>query len=342
MRALVKLRGEPGLWMTDVAEPVVGRDDVLIRVMRTGICGTDVHIRTWDDWAQAHVPVGITLGHEFVGRIERVGDDVEGLYVGDVVSGEGHIVCGRCRNCKAGRRVQCARTESVGVTRNGAFAELVAIPAANVWRHAPGIDLDVAAIFDPFGNAVHTATAFRIVGEDVLITGAGPIGLMAAMVARHIGARYVVMTDVSAYRLDLARRIGVTRAVDVSRERLADVVADLGMTEGFDVGFEMSGHASALADMIENACHGARIAMLGLPGEHFAIDWSRLVMNMITIKGIYGRQMFETWYEMSVLTQAGLDISPVITHRYAAEDYDTAFDVVSSGECGKVILNWEA
>jgi threonine 3-dehydrogenase len=340
MRALVKAEAAPGLLMRDVPEPAVGADDVLIRVLRMGICGTDVHIAQWDEWARQHVPTPLVIGHEFVGRIERVGADVEGLFPGDLVSGEGHLVCGRCRNCKAGRRVQCARTESVGVTRDGAFAEFVAIPASNVWRHRPGVDLEVAAIFDPFGNAVHTATAFRVIGEDVLITGAGPIGLMAAIVARHIGARYVVVSDVSKYRLELARTIGVTRAVDVSRERLEDVVTDLGMSEGFDVGFEMSGYGDALREMLGVACHGARIAMLGLPSESFAIDWSKLVMNMITIKGIYGRQMFETWYEMSVLTEAGLDISPVITHRFRAEEFEAAFDIVRSGECGKVILDW--
>jgi threonine 3-dehydrogenase len=340
MRALVKAEAAPGLELVEVPEPVVGPSDVLIRVLRTGICGTDVHIDEWDEWAQEHVPTPLVIGHEFVGTIERVGEDVEGLAPGDIVSGEGHIVCGRCRNCRAGRRVQCARTQSVGVTRAGAFAEFVSIPAGNVWRHRAGIDLDVAAIFDPFGNAVHTATAFRLVGEDVLITGAGPIGLMAAIVARHVGARYVVVSDVSPYRLDLARRIEVTRAVDVSRERIGDVVAELNMSEGFDVGLEMSGHASALREMIDNACHGARVAMLGLPSEPFAIDWSKLVMNMITVKGIYGRQMFETWYEMSVMIESGLDISPVITHRFAAADYRAAFDVVRAGDCGKVILDW--
>jgi len=340
MRALVKAEAAPGLVMAEVPTPDVGRDDVLIRVARTGICGTDVHIAEWDEWAQEHVPTPLVVGHEFVGTIERVGEDVEGLFVGDVVSGEGHIVCGRCRNCKAGRRVQCSRTQSVGVSRDGAFAEFVSIPAANVWRHHRDVDLDVAAVFDPFGNAVHTATAFRISAEDVLITGAGPIGLMAAMVARHLGARHVVVTDVSPYRLDLARQIGVTRAVDTRVQSLRDVATELGMTEGFDVGFEMSGHASALAEMLSSMCHGGKIAMLGLPSEPFAIDWATLVMNMLTIKGIYGRQMFETWYEMTVFTQSGLDISPVITHRFDAADYADAFDVVRSGECGKVILDW--
>jgi len=340
MRALVKAEAAPGLVMSEVPAPVVGRDDVLIRVLRTGICGTDVHIAEWDEWAQSHVPTPLIVGHEFVGTIERVGADVEGLFEGDTVSGEGHLVCGRCRNCKAGRRVQCSRTQSVGVSRDGAFADLISIPAANVWRHQPGVDLDVAAIFDPFGNAVHTATAFRISAEDVLITGAGPIGLMSAMVARHLGARFVVVTDVSEYRLALARSVGVTRAVDTRRQSLRDVAAELSMTEGFDVGFEMSGHGSALREMLAVMCHGGKVAMLGLPSEPFDIDWSTVVMNMLTVKGIYGRQMFETWYEMSVFTESGLDISPVITHRFAAADFEAAFDVVRSGECGKVILDW--
>jgi threonine 3-dehydrogenase len=340
MKALVKARAEPGLWFEDVPMPSVGRDDVLIRVLRTGVCGTDLHIYDWDGWAQANVPVPLVIGHEFVGEIVEVGVDVQDLQVGELVSGEGHLVCGRCRNCMAGRRVQCARTRAVGVNHAGAFAEFIGLPATNVWRHCDDIDLDVAAIYDPFGNAVHTALAFSVLGEDVLITGAGPIGLMAAIVARHAGARHVVITDVSQYRLELARQIGVTLAADTSQVTLTDVMADLGMREGFDVGFEMSGKPQALRQMLAVMTHGGKVAMLGLPTGEFAIDWGHLVLNMITIKGIYGREMFETWYEMSVLTQSGVDISPVITHRFDSADFATAFETVRSGGCGKVVLTW--
>jgi threonine 3-dehydrogenase len=340
MKALVKARAEPGLAFEDVPIPAVGRDDVLIRVLRTGICGTDLHIYDWDGWAQANVPVPLVIGHEFVGEIVEAGSDVHDLYRGDLVSGEGHLVCGRCRNCMAGRRVQCARTKGVGVNHPGAFAEFIALPATNVWRHPRDINLDVAAIFDPFGNAVHTALTFPILGEDVLITGAGPIGLMAAIVARHAGARYVVISDVSGYRLDLARRIGVTLAVDAASTTLPEAMSELGMREGFDVGFEMSGKPAALRGMLASMTHGGKVAILGLPAEEFGIDWAHLVTNMTTIKGIYGRQMFETWYEMSVLIQSGLDISPVITHRFDAGDFEQAFATVRSGQCGKVVLTW--
>ena len=340
MKALVKARPEAGLSYEDVPIPAICRSDVLIKVLRTGICGTDLHIYSWDPWAQEHVPVPLIIGHEFVGQIVELGVDVEDLEVGDLVSGEGHLVCGRCRNCIAGRRVQCARTKGIGVNHPGAFAEYIALPAMNVWRHLAGIDLDVAAIFDPFGNAVHTALAFPVLGEDVLITGAGPIGIMAAIVARHAGARYTVITDVSDYRLELARSVGLTLALDVSRTRIADAMSELGMREGFDVGLEVSGRASALQEMLANMAHGGKIAMLGLPNEQFGIDWSHLVMNMITIKGIYGREMFETWYWMSVLVQSGVDISPVITHRYAATDYEEAFEAMGIGRCGKVVLTW--
>jgi threonine 3-dehydrogenase len=333
MKALVKAKPEAGLSYEDVPVPEIGRGDVLIKVLRTGICGTDLHIYAWDAWAQANVPVPLIVGHEFVGQIVELGLDVEELEVGDLVSGEGHLVCGRCRNCIAGRRVQCARTKGIGVGHPGAFAEYIALPAMNVWRHMEGIDLDVAAIFDPFGNAVHTALTFPVLGEDVLITGAGPIGIMAAIVARHAGARYVVITDVSDYRLE-------TLALNVSQSRIADAMGQLGMREGFDVGFEMSGHASALQEMLSNMAHGGKIAMLGLPTEDFGIDWSRLVTNMITIKGIYGREMFETWYWMSVLVHSGVDLSPVITHRYAATDYEEGFEAMRSGRCGKVVLTW--
>jgi len=326
--------------MEDVPEPSVGRDDVLIRVLRTGICGTDLHIYSWDPWAQQNIPVPLVVGHEFVGEIAELGADVTDLSVGDLVSAEGHLVCGRCRNCMAGRRVQCARTDSVGVNHAGAFAEFVTIPATNVWRHAEGINLDVAAIFDPLGNAVHTALAFPVLGEDVLVTGAGPIGIMAALVARHAGARYIVVTDPSDYRLELARSVGVTRAVDPGATSLGEVMGELGMKEGFDVGLEMSGQPTAMRSMLATMCHGGKIAVLGLPNEEFGIDWSHLVTNMITIKGIYGREMFETWYWMSVFVQAGLDVSPVITHRFAAEDYHEAFDIMKAARCGKVVLSW--
>jgi len=340
MKALVKARPEAGLSYEDVPIPAIGRADVLIKVLRTGICGTDLHIYSWDPWAQSNVPLPLVIGHEFVGQIVELGVDVDDLEIGDLVSGEGHLVCGRCRNCIAGRRVQCARTKGIGVNHPGAFAEYIALPAMNVWRHLAGIDLDVAAIFDPFGNAVHTALSFPVLGEDVLITGAGPIGIMAAIVARHAGARYTVITDVSDYRLELARSVGLTLAIDVSKTRIAEAMAQLGMREGFDVGLEVSGRASALQEMLANMAHGGKIAMLGLPNEHFGIDWSHLVMNMLTIKGIYGRQMFETWYWMSVLVHSGVDISPVITHRYPATDYEEGFEAMRTGRCGKVVLTW--
>jgi threonine 3-dehydrogenase len=342
VKALVKANQEPGLVFEDVPTPVIGRDDVLIRVLRTGVCGTDLHIYDWDGWAQANIAPPLVVGHEFAGEIVALGADVQDLQEGDLVSGEGHLVCGRCRNCMAGRRVQCAHTKGVGVNYPGAFAEFIALPATNVWRHPADIDLDVAAIFDPFGNAVHTTLTFPVLGEDVLITGAGPIGLMAAIVARYAGARHVVVTDISPYRLDLARRIGVTLAADVATTTVGDAMSKLGMREGFDVGLEMSGKPAALREMLASMTHGGKVALLGLPVDDFGINWAHLVTNMITIKGIYGRQMFETWYEMSVLVQAGVDISPVITHRFPASDYVAAFDTMRSGECGKVVLNWEA
>jgi threonine 3-dehydrogenase len=340
LKALVKARAEPGLGLEDVPVPTIGRDDVLIRVLRTGVCGTDLHIYEWDGWAQANVPVPLVIGHEFVGEVVDAGSDVRELHPGDLVSGEGHLVCGRCRNCMAGRRVQCAHTKGVGVNYPGAFAEYIALPAANAWRHPPDIDLDVAAIFDPFGNAVHTVLTFPVLGEDILITGAGPIGLMAAIVARHAGARHIAISDVSEYRLALAERIGVTLAANVNETTLTEVMAKLGMREGFDIGLEMSGKPAALREMLASMTHGGKIAMLGLPTDDFGIDWAHLVTNMITIKGIYGRQMFETWYEMSVLIQSGLDISPVITHRFDATDFEEAFATVRSGQCGKVVLTW--
>jgi threonine 3-dehydrogenase len=340
MKALVKKKSEPGLWLEDVPEPTVGTNDVLIRVDRTGICGTDVHIHQWDRWAQKTIPVPMVVGHEFVGEVVEVGSNVLDFHPGEVVSGEGHVVCGRCRNCLAGRRHLCAATEGIGVNRPGAFAEYISLPMTNVWHHADDIDRDVASIFDPLGNAVHTALSFPVLGEDVLITGAGPIGLMAAAVVRHSGARHVVITDVNPWRLELAQRLGVTRAVDARSERLEDIQKQLGMTEGFDVGLEMSGNPSAFRDMLVNMCHGGKIAMLGIPSDDMAIDWNTVVFNMLTIKGIYGREMYETWYKMTVMLQSGLDISPVITHRMSYRDYEGGFQAMLSGESGKVILKW--
>lgn len=342
MKALVKRHREPGLWLEDVPEPSIGINDVLIKVLRTGICGTDVHIYKWDAWAQKTIPVPMVVGHEFVGEVVAVGSNVADFHPGEIVSGEGHVVCGRCRNCLAGRRHLCAHTEGIGVNRPGAFAEYIALPMTNVWHHAPGIDLDVASIFDPFGNAVHTALSFDLLGEDVLITGAGPIGIMAAAVARHAGARYVVITDVNEYRLDLARKLGATLAVDVRTKGIADVQVELGMKEGFDVGLEMSGNPRAFRDLLANMCHGGKIAMLGIPSEEVAIDWNTVIFNMLTIKGIYGREMYETWYKMTVMLQSGLDIKPIITHRYPYDEFEQGFRVMLSGQSGKVVLDWAA
>jgi threonine 3-dehydrogenase len=342
VKALVKAKAAPGLWLQEVPEPEPGPGEVLIRVLRTGICGTDLHIEAWNEWAQATIHPPLIVGHEFVGEVVRLGEGVASVYPGEIVGAEGHIVCGRCRNCLAGRRALCANSVGIGVQRDGAFAEYIVMPAINLWPHLTKIDLDVASIFDPFGNAVHTATQFRVVAEDVLVTGAGPIGIMAAMVARHNGARFVVITDVSEYRLELARKVGVTRAVDVRTTTLAEVQAELGMKEGFDVGFEMSGQASALRDTIANMAHGGRVAILGLPDHEFAIDWSQVVFKMLTVKGVYGRQIFETWYQMSVFTQTGLDISAVITHRFPYSQFEEAFAVAHSGKCGKVVLDWTA
>jgi len=341
VKALVKSRPEPGLWLAETEMPRIGINDVLIRVMRAGICGTDVHIYKWDEWAQATIRVPMVIGHEFVGRIVEVGANVADFFPGDIVSGEGHVVCGRCRNCLAGRRHLCANTMGVGVNRAGAFAEYIALPMTNIWRHHEKVPLDVAAIFDPFGNAVHTALSFPVLGEDVLITGAGPIGIMAAAVARHAGARYTVITDINPYRLELARKLGVTLAVDASQTRLNDVQRQLGMTEGFDVGLEMSGSAAAFRDMLENMSHGAKIAMLGIPAGEMAIDWRTVIFRMLTIKGVYGREMYETWYKMTVMLESGLDITPVITHRFPYTEFERAFEAMASGNSGKVILNWE-
>jgi len=342
MKALVKKEAAPGLWLEDVAEPEIGINDVLIHVTHASICGTDLHIYRWDDWARKTIPVPMVIGHEFVGEIVKVGSNVADFFPGQMVSGEGHVVCGRCRNCLAGRRHLCAKTSGVGVNRPGAFAEYIALPMTNVWYHDPSLDPEIACIFDPFGNAVHTALAFPVLGEDVLITGAGPIGIMAAAVVRHAGARYVVITDPNHYRLDLARKVGVTLAVDPREQPLGDVQKQLKMKEGFDVGLEMSGNAAAFRDMLANMCHGGRIAMLGIPSEPITIDWNTVIFNMLTIRGIYGREMYETWYKMTVMLQSGLDIRPVITHRFAARDFQAAFDVMASGNAGKVILDWRA
>ncbi|MFG6177980.1 L-threonine 3-dehydrogenase [Halomonas sp. THAF12] len=341
MKALVKREAAPGLWLEDVPEPEVGINDVLVRVKRTAICGTDLHIYSWDQWAQQTIPVPMVVGHEFVGEIVEVGSNVNDFHPGQIVSGEGHVVCGRCRNCLAGRRHLCAHTRGIGVNRPGAFAEYVVLPMSNVWEHRPGIDLDVAALFDPLGNAVHTALQFDVLGEDVLITGAGPIGAMAAAVCRHAGARHVVITDLNPRRLALAKTLGATRTVNVAEESLAEVQRSLGMTEGFDVGLEMSGSPAAFKDMLANMCHGGKVAMLGIPTEDLAIDWNTVIFNMLTIKGVYGREMYETWYKMSVLVESGMDISPVITHRLPYTDFEQGFQAMLAGEASKVILNWE-
>ena len=342
MKALVKVAQGPGLELTDVPDPSPGPGDVLLRVLRTGICGTDLHIDSWDEWAASTIEPPLVVGHEFVGEVVEIGAAVTKVKVGDLVSGEGHLICGTCRNCKAGRRHLCKNTVGLGVHTAGAFAELAVLPEQNAWVHNHQVDLDVAAIFDPFGNAVHTALSFPVLGEDVLITGAGPIGLMAAAVAKHAGARHVAITDVSEPRLDLARKIGVDLALNVATTRIADVYDELRMTEGFDIGMEMSGQPAALRDMIANMTHGGRIAMLGLPATEIPINWSHVVLKMLTIKGIYGREMFETWYAMSVLLQAGLDISPVITHRFPYTEHEAAFATARDGRCGKVIMDWEA
>ena len=342
MKALVKAKPEPGLWMEDVDIPEVGINDVLIKIKKTAICGTDIHIWNWDEWARRTIPVPMTIGHEFVGEVAAMGSNVHDIEIGDVVSGEGHIVCGRCRNCLAGRRHLCKDTMGVGVNRTGAFAEYLCIPVTNVWHADPTIPLETLAIFDPFGNAAHTALTFKTLGEDVLVTGAGPIGLMAAAVAKHAGARHVVVTDVNPYRLALAEKMGASLALDVTKHSISDAQRELNLREGFDVGLEMSGNPAAFKDMLANMCHGGRIAMLGIPSNDMSIDWSAVIFNMITIKGIYGREMYETWYMMQAMLQSGLDISPAITHRFDVADFDEAFETMRSGDSGKVILNWDA
>ncbi|MDN7125555.1 L-threonine 3-dehydrogenase [Pseudidiomarina terrestris] len=342
MKALAKLHAEPGIWMTDVEQPEYGYNDLLIKIKKTAICGTDVHIYKWDEWSQKTIPVPMVVGHEYVGEVAAMGEGVRGFAKGDRVSGEGHITCGHCRNCRAGRRHLCRNTVGVGVNRPGAFAEYLVIPADNAFKLPDDISDDLAAIFDPFGNAVHTALAFDLVGEDVLITGAGPIGIMAAAVARHVGARHVVITDVNPYRLDLAKKMGATRAVDVSKEKLRDVMSELGMKEGFDVGLEMSGVPSAFSQMLETMNHGGKIAMLGIPPQSVAIDWNQVIFKGLVIKGIYGREMFETWYKMASLLQSGLDLSPILTHNMPVDEFEKGFEIMTSGQSGKVILDWEA
>ena len=341
MKALVKKHAQKGLWLEDVPDPEIGINDVLIKINRTAICGTDMHIYNWDAWAQSTIPVPMVVGHEFVGEIVEVGSNVNDFREGQVVSGEGHVVCGRCRNCLAGRRHLCAQTSGVGVDRPGAFAEYVALPMSNVWEHSPGIDLDIAALFDPLGNAVHTALQYDLLGEDVLITGAGPIGAMAAAVCKHAGARHVVVTDINPQRLEMARTLGTSCTVDVRTEKLTDVQSALGMSEGFDVGLEMSGNPAGFADLLANMCHGGKVAILGIPSGELAIDWSQVIFNMLTLKGIYGREMYETWYKMSVMIESGLDISAVITHRLGYRDFQTGFDAMNAGQASKVILNWQ-
>lgn len=340
MKALAKLHSTEGIWLHETEQPTVGHNDLLIKIRKTAICGTDVHIYNWDHWAQETIPVPMTVGHEYVGTVVDIGCEVEGFKVGDRVSGEGHITCGHCRNCRAGRRHLCRNTVGVGVNRPGAFAEYLVLPAVNAFKIPDNISDDLAAIFDPLGNAVHTALSFDLVGEDVLITGAGPIGIMAAAVARHVGARHVVLTDVNPYRLQLAQTLGIKHTVNVAEQTLKAKMAELGMTEGFDVGLEMSGAAPAFRSMLDVMNHGGKIAMLGIPGNDMAIDWSKVIFKGLVIKGIYGREMFETWYKMASLIQSGLDLTPIITHQYAVDQFQQGFDVMRSGQSGKVILNW--
>lgn len=341
MKALSKLKREPGLWMVDVPKPEMGHNDLLIKIHKTSICGTDIHIYNWDSWAQATIPTPMVVGHEYAGEVVDFGIEVQGFAVGDRVTGEGHLTCGHCRNCRAGRRHLCRNTQGVGVNRPGCFAEYLVIPASNAFKLPDSIDDQLASIFDPFGNAVHTALSFDLVGEDVLITGAGPIGIMAAAVARHVGARNVVITDLNPYRLELASTMGATRAVNVGETALAQVMEELKMTEGFDVGLEMSGIPAAFQDMLKAMNHGGRVAMLGIPAQPMAIDWNQVIFKGLTIKGIYGREMFETWYKMASLVQSGMALRPIITHNFSIDDYEEAFALVASGKTGKVILDWD-
>ena len=341
MKALSKLKPETGIWMVDVPEPKLGHNDLLIKIRKTAICGTDIHIYNWDEWSQRTIPTPMVVGHEYVGEVVGIGQEVKGFKLGDRVSGEGHITCGHCRNCRGGRTHLCRNTTGVGVNREGAFAEYLVIPAFNAFKLPDDISDELASIFDPFGNAVHTALSFDLVGEDVLITGAGPIGIMAAAICRHVGARHVVITDINEYRLDLARKMGATRAVNVAEEKLEDVMNELGMTEGFDVGLEMSGVPVAFQSMLKNMNHGGGIAMLGIPPNDMAVDWDQIIFKGLQIKGIYGREMFETWYKMASLIQSGLDISPIITHRFSIDEFQEGFDMMRSGQSGKVILDWD-
>jgi len=340
MKALSKLHPKKGIWMTQVEVPIAGPNDLLIKIKKTAICGTDMHIYSWDEWSQNTIPVPMVVGHEYVGEVVDMGQEVRGFDVGDRVSGEGHITCGHCRNCRAGRRHLCRNTFGVGVDRQGAFAEYLVIPAFNAFKIPDNISDDLAAIFDPFGNAVHTALSFNLTGEDVLITGAGPIGIMAAAVAKHVGARHVVVTDINDYRLALAMEMGASRAVNVSKQSVEDVMQELGMSEGFDVGMEMSGVPSAFTSMLENMNHGGKIAMLGIPSSNMAIDWTKVIFKGLEIKGVYGREMFETWYKMASLIQSGLDLSPMLTHQFSVDDFQAGFDMMASGQSGKVILDW--
>ncbi|EMT6383381.1 L-threonine 3-dehydrogenase [Providencia rettgeri] len=341
MKALSKLKAEPGIWMTDVPKPELGHNDVMIKIRKTAICGTDVHIYNWDEWSQKTIPVPMVVGHEYIGEIVAIGQEVKGFKIGDRVSGEGHITCGHCRNCRGGRTHLCRNTIGVGVNREGCFAEYLVIPAFNAFKIPDNIPDEIAAIFDPFGNAVHTALSFDLVGEDVLVSGAGPIGIMAAAVCRHVGARHVVITDVNDYRLELAKKMGGSRAVNVSRENLKDVMNELGMKEGFDVALEVSGAPAAFQTMLDTMNHGGRIALLGIPPASMATDWSQVIFKGLFIKGIYGREMFETWYKMATLIQSGLDLSPIITHQFPIDEFQKGFDIMRSGQAGKVILNWD-
>lgn len=341
MKAILKERAESGLWLKDIPIPEFGINDVLIKVKKTAICGTDLHIYNWDKWAQKTIPTPMVVGHEFIGEIVDIGSNVNDYQVGQIVSGEGHVVCGRCRNCMAGRRHLCADTSGIGVNRAGAFAEYISLPMSNVWEHHPGINLEVASLFDPLGNAVHTALQFDLLGEDVLITGAGSIGIMAAAVCCFAGARNVVITDVNPYRLELAKQVGVTRCVNILNEKLDDVRDELNIREGFDVGLEMSGNPLAFRDLISNMCHGGKVSILGIPTEDAIIDWDAIIFKMLTLKGVYGREMYETWYKMSVMIESGLNIEKVITHRFDYSEFEKGFDVMNSGSSGKVILNWE-
>jgi threonine 3-dehydrogenase len=342
MKALVKARAEPGIWLQDIPEPRPGHNDVLIKIHRSAICGTDMHIFNWDAWAQKSIPVPMAVGHEYSGEIVEVGVEVRGFKSGDRVSGEGHITCGFCRNCRAGRRHLCRNTQGVGVNRPGSFAEYLTIPASNVFKLTAAIDDEIASILDPFGNATHAALAFNVVGEDVLITGAGPIGIMAVAIAKHVGARHVVITDINDFRLDLARRMGASRAINVADESLDDAMRSLGMGEGFDVGFEMSGNPRALQEMLRTMNNGGSVSLLGIPPGETAIDWNQVIFKGLVLKGIYGREMFETWYKMAAMLQTGLDIRPVITHRLGIRDYAEGFAIMNSGKSGKVILDWAA